>query len=103
MNARLPGSGILRAKVALMRTFGSVLMIPRQLGPMSGMPAARTASRNRSSSFAPSSPVSLKPAEISTIALTPAAAASATTSRTAAAGTTTTARSAGFGVWRSDG
>ena len=53
-----------------------MLITPRQFGPISGMPAARTLSRSLASSAAPSCPTSLKPAEMTTSAFTPLAIAS---------------------------
>ncbi len=47
-------------------TAGSVLSIPMQLGPIIRIPEDRTRSRSSSSMAAPSSPVSEKPAEITT-------------------------------------
>jgi hypothetical protein len=84
--------------VALSRTVGSVLMIPMQFGPMRRIPAERIRSTSASSSARPRAPVSLKPAEIITRALTPLAMQSSTTSSACAAGTTTTARSTSPGI-----
>ena len=88
-----PVGGSLGAKVALRRCAGSVLRMPRQLGPTSLMPASRQMSSNSRSRRAPSGPASAKPADRTTRARAPATAHSRATARTAAAGTAITARS----------
>src|SRR5437867_8849329 len=93
-----PAGGQAGAKVASRLTAGSVLTTPMQLGPTMRIPRPRT---NRASSFwaaAPSDPVSAKPAEITTTALTPRSAHSDTVIGTTAAGTATTARSTGSAI-----
>ncbi len=88
-----PRPGRWAARVAFRRTAGSVLAMPRQLGPTTRKPYAR-AMRTRSSWRArPSGPVSPKPDETTTRPFTPFSAHSSTTSSTASAGTATTARS----------
>ncbi len=98
-----PGRAGVGAKVALRRTSGSVLITPMQLGPIIGMPAARTVSRSRRSRAAPSAPVSPKPAVITTRPRTPLTTHSSTACWTASRGTATTARSIGSGTVASDG
>ena len=75
-NPTVPGAEIPAAKVALRPVVGR--MTPRQLGPTIRIPLARAVSRIWRSSSAPSGPTSLKPAEMMTTALTPAAAHSST-------------------------
>jgi hypothetical protein len=89
--------------VAFIEISGSELMTPMQLGPIIRTPARRTRSFSSRSSFAPSSPVSLKPALITTRPLTPASMHSPTTGRTESRGTMTTARSIGSGTAAIDG
>ena len=96
--ATFPAGGMAGAKVALSRTPGTVLMSPRQLGPISRIPDSRQLSTRRRSRSAPSGPDSAKPAEITVSAGTPFAAQSATTPSTAGAGTAITARSTGPGT-----
>ena len=88
-----PGRGSSGASVALSRTPGSVLAMPRQFGPISRMPWLRTARSSAACASAPAGPASAKPADTTTSPCTPAAAQSSTTPGTASAGTATTARS----------
>ena len=90
-------------KVALSDTSGSVLITPMQLGPTMRRPPLRTNSHSSRSSAAPSSPVSAKPAVITTRPPTPFSTHSATTPITASRGTATTARSTASGTARIDG
>ena len=53
-----PARAGIGAKVAFRSTPAWVLMTPMQLGPIMRTPAARTVSRSRRSSAAPSAPVS---------------------------------------------
>ena len=88
-NATLPGSAIFFEKVAFKPSSG--IITPRQFGPSKRIfPREETIA---SSSFLPSGPHSLKPAEIMTAPLTPASAHSLTTSGTVTAGVAIIARS----------
>ena len=87
----LPGRAIAPAKVALKPEFG--LITPKEFGPIIRIRPRRASSSTRSSSSAPSGPVSLKPAEMTTAPRTPASTHSATMSGTAGAGATITAKS----------
>src|SRR6185503_9966688 len=98
-----PGAGSDGAKVALSRTDGSVLTIPRQFGPTRRRPLARASRTISACAAAPSLPVSARPEDRITAAPTPAAAQSTTTSRTPYAGTATTARSTGAPIAVTDG
>ena len=71
--------------------------MPRQFGPNSRAPWARTAASSRSCRSRPSAPVSAKPADITQIARIPAVSACSAASITLAAGTQITARSTGAG------
>jgi hypothetical protein len=93
-----PGCAGVGEKVASSRTPSAVLSTPMQLGPIIRTPAARTFSRRRSSSRRPSSPVSEKPAVITTRPCTPLARHSSTTPSTWSRGTVTTARSTASGI-----
>ena len=100
MTPILPFGGILRAKVAF--SGRAVFIMPRQLGPSSLMPPACALSTASRSSFLPSIPTSLNPAEMITAPATPRPASSDTVSGTCTAGTTITARSSGSGTsWMS--
>ena len=95
---RRPAGGIDGASEAFNRTSGSVLTMPKELGPTTRMPRAcarRTRSRWRAR---PSSPVSANPLLTTTSPRTPARPQSSTTSATASAGTATTARSTSPGM-----
>ncbi len=86
-----PAGGQLGAKVALSDV--AVSRTPMQLGPTMRMPAPRTISLRRASTFLPSAEISANPAVITTTPRTPARAHSRSTSSTAGAGTATTTRS----------
>ncbi len=81
---------------------GSVLITPMQFGPTTRIPEARAFSTRRRSASRPSSPVSAKPAEMTTAALTPFATQSSITLSTSGAGTAITARSSGPSMSRSE-
>ena len=98
MKAMRPVSGRVGAKVASMLTAGSVLITPMQFGPIIRMPYCRTRSPSRASNRFPSSPVSAKPAVITTRPVTPFFAQSSTTPSTSSRGTTMTAMSTGSGI-----
>ena len=66
MKAMRPVRGRVGAKVASMRTAGSVLMTPMQFGPIIRIPYCRTRSPSWASNLFPTSPVSEKPAVITT-------------------------------------
>ena len=98
-----PGGGTTGARVAFIRTAGSVLTRPRQFGPSTRIPAAlATATMCRCapapSGRRPATSWSAKPAVITTRPCTPLAWQASTTSATVAAGTVTTARSTGSGM-----
>ena len=94
-----PGGAERDANVALRR--GPATAMPRQFGPISRAPCARTSASSRSCRSRPSTPVSAKPAEMTTSAFTPARSASAAASSTAAAGRQITTRSTSSGSRRS--
>lgn len=73
---------------------------PRQFGPSSTAPAARTRAARAASRRFPSSPDSPSPALIPTIARAPTASASSTADSKPAAGTATTTRSTGSAMSR---
>src|SRR5262245_35772927 len=98
-----PSIGIFEAKDELKRVRCEVLMTPRQFGPTSRIEYFLAISAVSRSSLDPSSPTSLKPAEITTRALTPNLPHSSTTLGTAVAGTMMMARSAFSGRSRIDG
>ena len=98
-----PGRAGVGAKVAFRLKAGSVLITPMQLGPIMRTPARRTVSRSNRSWRAPSSPVSEKPAVITTRPRTPRAMHSSTTPWTSGRGTRMTARSTGSGMAATDG
>ena len=79
------------ANVALRPVGGR--MTPRQFGPTIRIPLARAVSRIWRSSSAPAGPISLKPAEMMTTVLTPAAAHSSTVAGIVVAGVTMTTSS----------
>ena len=93
-----PGRAGVGAKVALRLTSGAVLITPMQFGPIILTPAARTVSRSLRSRAAPSSPVSEKPAVITTSPFTPLATHSSTAPCTSCLGTRIMARSTGSGI-----
>jgi hypothetical protein len=79
-------------------SFGFEEAIPRQFGPSSRAPCARTSASSCSCRSRPSSPVSAKPDEITQIARTPSASASSAASSTRGPGTQITASSTGSGI-----
>ena len=92
MKPMCPFLGVAAAKLALRLSPGT--MIPRQFGPMIRMPSNLHCSRRTcSSSFFPSSPISRKPAEITTSPLMPASPHSRTRAGTPEEGVQITARS----------
>ena len=93
-----PGGGTTGAKVAFIRTAGSVFTRPRQFGPSTRIPAPRASATNCRSASAPTGPASAKPAVITTSPCTPLARHAWTTPATSAVGTVTTARSTGPGI-----
>jgi hypothetical protein len=95
----LPGIALGGANVALRRTSAAVLSTPRQLGPTNRIPASRHTPTSSRCRRAPSAPISLKPAEMTSSARTPTEPHSRATGTTCSAGTTTTARSTGPGIW----
>ena len=101
MNPTEPGRAIAPAKVALRPPGGR--MMPRQFGPTIRICPARASSRISCSNFTPSSPISLKPAEITTAPFTPASTHSRMMPGTVGAGVTMTARSTGSGTSVTDG
>jgi hypothetical protein len=88
-----PRPGMVAASVAFSRTAGSVLAMPRQLGPTTRRPYARAMRTSSSCLARPSGPVSPKPEETTISPRTPFSAHSFTTSITPSAGTASTARS----------
>ena len=96
MKAIFPGAGMVLTNVVFRPTPG--LMNPRQLGPRRRMPYFVLISSIRSSSLRPCSPVSLKPAEMTTMPCTPARPHCSTALGTIAAGVTITVRSGGVGI-----
>ena len=92
--AILPSKALLAAKEALRPE--AVSMIPRQLGPIILIPYLSQREMHSRSRRAPSTPASLKPADITIILSTPAMPHSLTASGTILAGTTIIARSALF-------
>src|SRR5262249_24108158 len=101
--ATRPVGGNSAVNVALSRTFGSVLIKPKQFGPIMRIPCWGTLSANCFWSAAPSTPTSANPAVITTSAQTPLAAQSSTTDNTLSRGTAITARSTCPGTARKDG
>ncbi len=99
----LPRGGTTGASEALRLTAASVLMIPKEFGPTTRIPAPRARRTSSAWSRAPSRPSSAKPDDTTSSALTPASAHSSTTSRTAWAGTAMTARSTGSGIAPTEG
>ena len=93
--AMLPASHAVRQKDALRPIDGRSM--PMQFGPRMRTSASRATASTRASSALPASPVSLKPAESTMAAGTPARPACAMMSGTAGAGAATTARSTGPG------
>jgi len=98
--AMFPAGGMVGAKVPSIRTGGAVLRIPMEFGPTRRMLARRAISTSSSSARRPSSPVSAKPAEMTTSPRTPFSAHCSAISRTWGPGTTTMARSTGSGMSR---
>ncbi len=96
--ARAPGLGRVGATEALRLTAGSVLMMPKLLGPITRIPLARARRTTSCWSSTPSSPSSANPLLTTTAPLTPRSTHWASTSGTEAAGTVTTARSTGPGT-----
>jgi hypothetical protein len=90
-NPTVPGEEIPAAKVAFRPVGGRIT--PRQFGPTIRIPFARAVARIWRSSSAPSAPTSLKPAEMMTTALTPAAAHSSTVAGIVVAGVAMTTSS----------
>ena len=76
---------------------------PRQLGPTSTAPAARTRAMSASSRARPAAPASPRPAVIATIARAPLASTPSTASSKPASGTAITARSIGPSRSATDG
>src|SRR5665213_384491 len=91
--ATFPGRAKPPAKVAFRLDQG--FMTPKQLGPITRIPAGLALAMIRRSNSAPSGPTSLNPAEITMTDLTPTCAHSATSWGTALAGVTMTAKSTG--------
>jgi len=89
----LPRPGEIGAKVAFSEIAGSVLMTPRQFGPITRMPLANAVTTNWRSAARPADPVSPKPEEMITSPRTDLRAHSSTTAATLAAGVAITARS----------
>ena len=98
-----PCGGSVGAREALSRTAGSLLMIPKELGPTTRIPDPRARRTSSAWSRAPSVPSSANPLETTSSARTPALAHSSTTSSTALAGTATTARSTRPGTELTEG
>ena len=98
----LPGGGMTGENEALRLTSGEALSRPMQLGPTIRIPKLRTRSTSCCCNARPASPISAKPAVITTSDFTPAAAQSSTTSRTPRLGTATIARSVPGGSARAD-
>src|SRR5215210_7377302 len=99
--ATLRGRAIFPAKVALRPLTG--LITPRQLGPTMRILPRLASSRTCCSSSAPTSPASLKPAEMTMAPSTPASAHSRMIPGTVGAGETMTARSTCSGTSRTLG
>ena len=89
------------AKVAFRR--GPATAMPRQFGPISRAPWARTSASSCSCRSTPSLPTSAKPAEMTTSARTPLRSASSAAASTCSPGTEITARSTGSGISATDG
>ena len=102
-NAMPPGLGKVRAKVASMRTPGSVFRRPMQFGPRSLIPWRRHAAASSRSAAAPASPISRKPAVMTHTPRTPFFAHASIVAATAFCGTAMTARSTGSGMERTSG
>ena len=92
-----PRPGITGDSEALSDRAGSVLMTPRQFGPITRIPLARASATSSRCSSRPSGPASANPPLTTTRPSTPWPAQSRTTSSTWAAGTATSARSTGPG------
>ena len=95
-----PGAALRAAKVAF--RLGAADARPRQFGPMSRAPCARTAASSCSWRSRPACPTSAKPAEMTTSARTPARSASSAAGTTASAATAITARSTVSGISATD-
>ena len=102
-NPTLPRGARVGPRLALRRTSGLVFMKPRQLGPTSRTPCARTSSTRRCWRAIPSGPASVNPADMTTSPLAPRCTAFSATSCTASAGTVMMARSIASGRSASDG
>ena len=96
-----PGRAMVVAKVAFRPESG--LITPRQLGPMTRMPAACASSSSCRSRAAPSGPISLKPAEMTTAPRTPFSPHSRMMPGMEGGGVTMTARSTCSGMSESEG
>ncbi len=101
MKPILPPIGMTAAKLRLRGI--EVLISPRQLGPWIRIPYFSAISKSFPSRTAPSCPVSLKPADMTTRALTPFIPHSSVTCSTLAAGIETTTRSTSPGTSRIEG
>ena len=97
-NPTRPRAGIIGARLALSRTSGSVLTIPRQLGPTTRIPEARADATSARSAARPSGPTSPKPPETTTSPRTRLRRQASTTPATSSAGTASTARSTSPGM-----
>ena len=84
-------------------SFAEALHMPLQFGPTKRMPASRAAATRSAWRSGPPSPLSAKPALITTAARMPLAPHSRSTPGAAAAGTVTTARSTGSGMSSTEG
>ena len=98
-----PGQRIERAKVAFIRTSGSVLITPRQFGPTIRIPCLRATLSICGLDRGAGAPRLAEAAVMIVTARTPIEAASSITPGTADAGTATTARSTGSGIDNSAG
>src|SRR5208337_1724773 len=94
--AILPGRAMALATVALRPVIG--LITPRLFGPRTRIRPRHASSMIRRSSAAPSTPLSLNPAEVTMAAWTPASTHSPIRSGTIVAGVATMARSIGSGT-----
>src|SRR5579871_152714 len=101
MNPTDPGRAMVVAKVAFNPVSGAIT--PRQLGPMTRTLPARASSRTCRSKAAPSGPISLNPAEITTAPRTPFSPHSRIIPGTEGGGVTTTARSTSSGISEIEG
>ena len=97
----LPAGKLCGANVAF--SPGPAEKMPRQFGPISRAPCARTLASSCSWRRTPSAPVSAKPAEITQSALVPFCSAASASSSTDSPGRQNTARSTGSGMSAMDG